>query len=90
MNRQTESLLQELCAALAALGLTSDVEDIARFAAQLGSKSVFERGTAAKHISDRCHVKWYGELNLPIDRPGDYPVYDFLAELRKAVHSDAP
>jgi len=90
MNRHTESLLQELCAALVDLGLASDAEDIARFTAQLGSESALERRAAAKHIYDRCHVKWYGDLNLPIQRAGDYPVYVFLDELRKAVHSEAP
>lgn len=89
MNRHTELLLEELCEALTTLGLKSDAEDIARFTEQLQSGSTLERKAAAKHIHDRCHVKWYGDLNLPIQRAGDYPVYVFLDELRKALSMEA-
>jgi len=88
MNPGTELLLQELIDALTKIGLHSDAEDIARFQSQLKSSSSNERRAAAKHISDRCHIKWYGDINLPVKRPGDYPDLVFLDELRQAVKSE--
>lgn len=89
MNRNTELLLKELSEALTALDLKSDAEDVARFTEQLQSGSTLERRAAAEHLCDRCHVKWYGDLNLPVQRKGNYPVYVFLDELRKAVSNEA-
>lgn len=88
MNRHTELLLKELSEALTALDLKSDAEDVARFTEQLQSGSTLERKAAVKHLCDRCHVKWYGDLNLPIQREGNYPVYVFLDELRRAVSNE--
>lgn len=89
MPPHAESLLRELANALSALGMTSDADEIMRFKDQLGSSVFTERQAAAKHISDRCHVKWYGNLNLPIQRPGRHPVYVFLDEVRNAVAAEA-
>ena len=88
MKSRTEELINELTDALSSLGMNSDADDIKRFKLQLMSKSSLERKAAAKHIDDRCHVKWYSDMNLPVKRKGDYPVYVFLDELRTAVRSE--
>jgi len=84
----THELLTELMAALSAAGMHADAEEIRRFAQQLDSASQLERKAAARHISDRCHVKWYGDCNLPVKREGDYADLNFLAAVRAAVQSE--
>ncbi|MBO1257093.1 hypothetical protein J3L16_15520 [Alteromonas sp. 5E99-2] len=88
MNSHTGKLINELLEALTALNMQSEAQKIIEFKEQLDSDSQLERIAASKQFVQRCHVKWYGDLNLPIDRKSDYPVYVFLDELRKAVQTE--
>ena len=81
----TDRLLNQLRDALKDLELHDDVAKLERWSSQLRSNSQLEREAAAQHIVDRCHVRWWGDLNLQVPGEGDYPVYTVLDQVREAV-----
>jgi len=85
MSMIADILLSQLKDALRELELHDDVLKLERWSSQLKSNSQLEREAAAQHIVDRCHVRWWGDLNLQVPGEGDYPVYTFLDQVRAAV-----
>ena len=88
MKSCTEGLLRELKEALAEIGLHDDVECFRLSEKQLASNDYSARSSAAKKITDRCHPKWLGDLNLNVQGSGSYPVYEFFDRLIDAVQSE--
>lgn len=88
MKPATKKLLHELVDALEALGMHEDATDVEQLTQQLGSPVLEERQVAAEQIARRCHVKWFGDLNLPVSRREPYGVWKFLDEVRSAVRAE--
>lgn len=82
---EAASLIEDLIKALRASGYAHEAGELQELLNQLLCGSLTERREAARTISDRCHIKWYGDLDLDVPGRSSYPLWNHLSRVKDAL-----